>query len=91
MVRALITSFGVFKDDTDRTGVLRFSKQLDPSRVVYNAMVPFLVAAIEHFLRENFEILLKYDAAARKILEEHESVALACRVRAAIRRWRNCY
>ena len=70
MIQALITPRGKITNDADTTGVLRFSKQLDPSRVVYNAMVPFLVAAIEHFFRESFEILLKYDAAARKILEE---------------------
>ena len=70
MIRALITPRGEITDDTDVTGVLRFSKQLDPSRVVYNALIPFLVAAIEHFFRESFEILLKYDPSARWIFQE---------------------
>lgn len=70
MLQALVTPSGEITDDTDTTGVLRFCKQLDSSRVVYNALVPFLVAAIEHFFRESFEILLKYDVVARKILEE---------------------
>jgi hypothetical protein len=70
MIRALMTPRGEIPDDTDATGVLRFSKQLDPSRVVYNALVPFLVAAIEHFFLESFEILLKYDVSARGILQE---------------------
>lgn len=69
MVRELGTSRGPIADETDATGVLKFSKQFDPSRVVYNALVPFLVAAVEHFFRESFEILLKYDTDARKVLE----------------------
>jgi hypothetical protein len=70
MIHSLITPSGEITDDTDTTGILHFSKQLDPRRVVYNALVPFLVAAIEHFFRESFEILLKYDDSARGILQE---------------------
>jgi len=69
-IKVLMTPTGEITDETDKTGVLRFSKQFDPSRVVYNALVPFLVAAIEHFFRQSFEVLLKYDAGARQILEE---------------------
>ena len=38
---------------------------MDPSRVMYNALVPFLVASLEHFFRETFEVLLKYDEKAQ--------------------------
>lgn len=69
MIRALATPQGTVTDETDTIGVLRFSKELDPSRVVYNALVPFLVAAIEHFFREGFEILLKYEPGARAVLQ----------------------
>jgi hypothetical protein len=69
-IKTLTTPAGEITDETDRTGILGFSKRLDPSRVVYNALIPFLVAAIEHFFRESFEILLKYDQSAQKAMEE---------------------
>lgn len=70
MIKTLATPRGVITDANDATGVLQFTKQLDPNRVLLNGLVPFLVAAIEHFFRECFEILLKYDSGARSILEE---------------------
>lgn len=69
MVKALMTPRGEITEETDQNGLLQFTKQLDPSRIVYNALVPFLVAIIEHYFRECFEILLKYDPSARKKLE----------------------
>ncbi|MCJ7508560.1 MAG: HEPN domain-containing protein [candidate division Zixibacteria bacterium] len=42
----------------------------DPTRVVYNALTPFAVAALEHFFSQCFKILLRYDRAARKHLEK---------------------
>ena len=69
MHKAMATPRGVITDANDVTGVLQFTKQLDPNRVLLNGLLPFLVAAIEHFFRECFEILLKYDDGARAILE----------------------
>jgi len=42
----------------------------DTTRVLYNALVPFAVAALEHFFSQCFKILLRYDTAARKRLEK---------------------
>jgi hypothetical protein len=41
----------------------------DPTRVLYNALVPFAVAALEHFFSQCFKILLKYEPRARERLE----------------------
>ena len=70
MIKTLATPRGVITDENDATSILQFTKQLDPNRVLLNGLVPFLVAAIEHFFRECFEILLKYDNGARVILED---------------------
>lgn len=68
-IKALGTPRGEITEANDETGILQFMKQFDPSRVVYNALVPFLVAVLEHFFRETFEILLKYDLHAQKTIE----------------------
>ncbi|MDO8140152.1 MAG: hypothetical protein Q6358_01515 [Candidatus Brocadiales bacterium] len=70
MTKSLMTPKGEITDENDESGILQFTKQFDPSCIVYNALVPFLVAALEHFFRETFEILLKYDATVQKILED---------------------
>lgn len=67
--KVLGTPQGDITDENDRTGILKFTKQFDPSRVLYNALLPFLVAAIEHIFRETFEILVKYDEEAQAVLE----------------------
>ena len=68
-IKVLATPRGDITEENDKTGVLKFTKQFDPSRVLYNALLPFLVAAIEHIFRETFEILVKYDRAAQGVLE----------------------
>jgi hypothetical protein len=70
VARTLVTPTGEVTEVDDKTGIFRFIKQHEPNRVIYNALVPFLLAAIEHFFAESFEILLKYDPAARWVLEE---------------------
>ncbi len=50
--------------------LLKIVKANDPARVLYNALVPFLVASIEHFFRGSFEILLKYSPDAQRRLAE---------------------
>lgn len=42
----------------------------DPTRVLYNALVPFAVAALEHFFSRCFEILLRYDSKAQARLKQ---------------------
>lgn len=44
---------------------------VDPTRVLYNALVPFAVAALERFFSQTFKILLRYDSTAKKRLEKH--------------------
>ena len=44
--------------------------QQDPTRVLYNALVPFAVAALEHFFGQTFRIFLHYDEKAQKRLQE---------------------
>jgi hypothetical protein len=68
-IKVLSTSSGEITEANGKLGILKFTKQFDPSRVLYNALLPFLVAAIEHVFRETFEILLKYDTAAQSVLE----------------------
>jgi len=41
---------------------------MDPTRVFYNALVPFAVAALERFFSETFKIMLRYDPSAKKRL-----------------------
>jgi hypothetical protein len=42
----------------------------DPTRILYNALIPFAVSAIEHFFSQTFQILLHYDNGAQKKLKE---------------------
>ena len=42
---------------------------LDPTRVLYNALVPFAVAALEHFFIRCFKVLLQYDSKAQERLK----------------------
>ena len=44
----------------------------DPHRVLYNALVPFAVAAAEHFFSQCFKILLAYDEKAQQHLLEQK-------------------
>ena len=43
----------------------------DPARVLYNALVPFAVASLEHYFSNSFKILLKYDQKAQERLLAH--------------------
>lgn len=57
------------KDDS--LGIHRMVAQQQPTRVLFNALVPFLVSSIEHFFRQTFQILLRYDEKAK---EKYESL-----------------
>ena len=69
VVHQLYTPRGIVTDKTDDSGILAFTKQFDPSRVVLNALLPFLLACIEYFFRESFIILLRYSDPGRQKLE----------------------
>ena len=70
LTQSLMTPQGVITEENDEFGILQFTKQYDPARVLYNALVPFLVAALEHFFRESFEILLHYDEQTQRPLAD---------------------
>lgn len=56
-------------------GKLAVLARLDPTRVLYNALVPFVVATLEHFFSQTFKILLRYDGRAQKrLLEQSRKV-----------------
>lgn len=50
---------------------------VDPTRVLYNALFPFAVAAIEHFFSQCFKIMLRYDADAQaKLAKQNKKVEM---------------
>jgi hypothetical protein len=49
----------------------KFLRRLDPSRTIYNGLVPFLVSIVEFYLKNIFIIVLKYDPEANSKIAEH--------------------
>jgi hypothetical protein len=50
---------------------------VDPTRVLYNALFPFAVAAIEHFFSQCFKIMLRYDTNAQeKLAKQNKKVEM---------------
>lgn len=47
------------------------ARRRDPTRVLYNGLVPFAVAALEHFFSQTFLIMLRYDTDARSRIRAH--------------------
>lgn len=45
---------------------VEFTRSLDPSRVIYNGLVPFAVAMFEYFFSRVFRVLITYDDLACK-------------------------
>jgi hypothetical protein len=66
------TPSGDITEENDKVGILNIVRQYDPHRVMHNALVPFLVAALEHVFRDAFEILAKYEGGVEKILENRK-------------------
>lgn len=51
--------------------------EIDPTRVLYNALVPFAIASLEGFFSRCFKILLRYQPGAEeKILKQTKKVEL---------------
>lgn len=50
---------------------LEYTQTLDPSRVIYNGLVPFAVSMFEYFFSQAFQVLIKYDPVALKKRGEH--------------------
>ncbi|HOW51507.1 MAG TPA: HEPN domain-containing protein [bacterium] len=52
--------------------------KIDPKRVLYNALIPFAVAALEHFFGQCFKILLQYDPKAQlKLRQQSRKIDIA--------------
>ncbi|WP_156424622.1 HEPN domain-containing protein [Arthrobacter sp. EpRS71] len=45
-------------------------KSIDPSRVIYNGLVPFLVSVLEFYLKNILIIALKYDSNAQHMITD---------------------
>ncbi len=43
---------------------IKFTQSMDPSRVLYNGLVPFAVSMFEYFFSQAFQVLIKYDPVA---------------------------
>lgn len=77
MIKKLTTPQAEYTDSNDPKNLLEAAQQLDPSRTIYNALIPFLVSALEYFFRETFEILLKYDNKAKaKLLLQNKKITI---------------
>lgn len=51
--------------DIDVEEYLNIVRQHDPSRVIYNGLIPFLISTLEFYFRNIFVICLKYDPDAQ--------------------------
>lgn len=51
---------------------IEFTQRLDPSRVIYNGLVPFAVSMFEYFFSQAFQVLIKYDEFALKKRSSHK-------------------
>ena len=51
--------------------------EFDPHRVLYNALVPFAVATVEHFLSRSFKALLEFEPKTReRVLRQTRKVEM---------------
>lgn len=50
---------------------IEFANSFDPSRIIYNGLVPFAVAIFEYFFSQAFQVLIAYDAVALKKRSSH--------------------
>lgn len=51
----------------------RATRRQDPVRRLYSALIPFAVAALEHFFGQTFRVLLRYDTKAQARLNTHKA------------------
>ena len=59
--------------DEKTSDFVEFTKSLDPSRVIYNGLVPFAVAMFEYFFSHVFQVLITYDDLACKKKQSHNA------------------
>ncbi|MET3816937.1 hypothetical protein [Pantoea sp. UYEF8] len=53
-------------EDGSSSDFFDLMQSMDPSRVIYNGLVPFAVAMFEYFFSQAFQVLIKYDPLAIK-------------------------
>lgn len=53
-------------NDKKSIELIEYTQRYDPSRVIYNGLVPFAVAMFEYFFSHVFQVLIKYDPFALK-------------------------
>lgn len=51
---------------------IEFTNSLDPSRVIYNGLVPFAVSMFEYFFSQIFQVLIAYDKFALEKRSSHK-------------------
>lgn len=51
---------------------VKFTQSMDPSRVLYNGLVPFAVSMFEYFFSHAFQVLIKYDSVALEKRTTHK-------------------
>lgn len=51
---------------------IEYTKSLDPSRVIYNGLVPFAVSMFEYFFSQIFQVLIAYDDFALDKRKSHK-------------------
>lgn len=53
--------------------LIELTKSVDPSRVIYNGLVPFAVSMFEYFFAQTFQVLIAYDVFALKKRESYNA------------------
>ena len=52
--------------------LIKLTQSMDPSRVLYNGLVPFAVSMLEYFFSQAFQVLIKYDSVALEKRNSHK-------------------
>lgn len=52
--------------------LIKLTQSMDPSRVLYNGLVPFAVSMFEYFFSQAFQVLIKYDPVALEKRSSHK-------------------
>lgn len=68
----------MFGKDNQDEAIREILRYMDPTTVLYNALVPFAVAALEYFFGQTFKVLMTHDASCRgKMTKETRKVEMA--------------
>jgi hypothetical protein len=70
---SIVSPKGESKDDPKIRDFIEMTNSHDPSRVIYNGLVPFAVSMFEYFFSRVFRVLVAYDPTALKKRSEFKS------------------